>query len=57
MYFYKLHRRIVEYFQYLGSTLVRELVGTESTIEGITKLKVGVYISEWSQDDDKLWFH
>ncbi|XP_055998045.1 ankyrin repeat and sterile alpha motif domain-containing protein 1B-like isoform X10 [Ostrea edulis] len=25
--------------QYLGSTLVRELVGTESTIEGITKLK------------------
>ncbi|XP_062614190.1 ankyrin repeat and sterile alpha motif domain-containing protein 1B-like isoform X3 [Saccostrea cucullata] len=26
--------------QYLGSTLVRELVGTESTIEGITKLKM-----------------
>lgn len=26
--------------QYLGSTLVRELVGTESTIEGITKLKL-----------------
>lgn len=37
-------------FQYLGSTLVRELVGTESTIEGITKLKVGVWTSDWGKE-------
>lgn len=38
-----LHLIVSVYFQYLGSTLVKELTGTSSTIEGITKLKVGLH--------------